>query len=45
MLSLKPSNARHTYVTQIALYVFPALWLVLFVVSLLKFNLSYVILH
>ncbi|THH21485.1 hypothetical protein EW146_g90 [Bondarzewia mesenterica] len=38
----RPANPIDSKMFWIALYVFPALWLVLFIVSLLKFNLSFV---
>ncbi|KAA1468653.1 Golgi apparatus membrane protein TVP23 [Dentipellis sp. KUC8613] len=38
----RPANPVDSKMFWIALYVFPTLWLVLFIVSLLKFNLSFV---
>ncbi|ETW87445.1 hypothetical protein HETIRDRAFT_307763 [Heterobasidion irregulare TC 32-1] len=38
----RPANPIDSKMFWTALYVFPALWLVLFIVSLLKFNLSFV---
>ncbi|KAI0067710.1 DUF846-domain-containing protein [Artomyces pyxidatus] len=38
----RPANPIDSRMFWIALYVFPALWCILFVVSLLKFNLSFV---